>query len=70
MEVISVLKDRKFIVFGIDHYNPLGILEALVEKGLNQTLFVYEERHLLLLLVNILTSFGLWMIIIKAVRYC
>ena len=30
-----MLKDRKFIVFGIDHYNPLGILRSLGENGIN-----------------------------------
>lgn len=34
MEVYTVLKDRKFIVFGIDHYNPLGIIRSLGSMGI------------------------------------
>lgn len=30
-----MLKDRRFIVFGIDHYNPLGVLRSLGENGIN-----------------------------------
>lgn len=29
------LKDRTFIVFGIDHYNPLGIIRSLGENGIH-----------------------------------
>lgn len=29
-----MLKNRKFIVFGIDHYNPLGVLRSLGENGI------------------------------------
>lgn len=29
-----MLKDRKFIVFGIDHYNPLGIIRSLGREGI------------------------------------
>lgn len=30
----GMLKDRIFIVFGIEHYNPLGIIRSLGEKGI------------------------------------
>ena len=30
-----MLKNRKVIVFGIDHYNPLGVLRSLGENGIN-----------------------------------
>ena len=30
-----MLQNRKFIVFGIDHYNPLGVLRSLGENGIN-----------------------------------
>lgn len=29
-----MFKNRKFIVFGIDHYNPLGVLRSLGENGI------------------------------------
>lgn len=29
-----MLKDRKYIVFGIDHYNPLGIIRSLGKEGI------------------------------------
>lgn len=32
------LKSHKFIVFSIDHYNPLGVLRSLGEKGLKPIL--------------------------------
>ena len=30
-----MFKNRVFIVFGIDHYNPLGVLRSLGENGIN-----------------------------------
>lgn len=32
--MLSELKERKFIVFGIEHYNPLGVIRSLGESGI------------------------------------
>lgn len=39
-----MLKDRTFIVFGIDHYNPLGIIRSLGENGIRPVFIAIPGR--------------------------
>lgn len=39
-----MLKNRLFIVFGIDHYNPLGVLRSLGENGINSIFICIPGR--------------------------
>lgn len=39
-----MLKDRKFIVFGIDHYNPLGVLRSLGKNGIYADFICIQGR--------------------------
>lgn len=39
-----MLKNRLFIVFGIDHYNPLGVLRSLGENGINPVFICIPGR--------------------------
>ena len=38
-----MLKDHKFIVFALDHYNPLGVIRSLGEAGISP--IYIAERH-------------------------
>ena len=38
------MKNRLFIVFGIDHYNPLGIIRSLGENGINPVFIAIPGR--------------------------
>lgn len=37
-------KDRLFIVFGMEHYNPLGIIRSLGEEGITPTFIAVEGK--------------------------
>lgn len=39
-----MLKDRKFIVFGIDHYNPLGVIRTLGKNGIRPIFIAIPGR--------------------------
>lgn len=39
-----MLNNRKFIVFGIDHYNPLGIIRTLGENGIHPEFIAIPGR--------------------------
>ncbi len=39
-----MVKDRLFIVFGIDHYNPLGVIRTLGENGINPVFIAIPGR--------------------------
>lgn len=44
MEQIDIeLRKHKFIVFSVDHYNPLGVIRSLGEKGLNPISILYTS---------------------------
>ena len=36
--------NREFIVFGLDHYNPLGVIRTLGEQGINPIYIVVKHR--------------------------
>lgn len=38
---IEKLRQHPFVVFGQEHYNPLGIVRTLGENGIHPTAFVY-----------------------------
>lgn len=38
------IKERTFIVFGIDHYNPLGVIRSLGEQGINSIFVCIQGR--------------------------
>ena len=40
---MSIYK-HKFIVFAIDHFNSLGIIRSLGEKGINPIVVLYGEK--------------------------
>ena len=42
------LRKHKFIVFSEDHYNPLGIIRSLGEKGLNPISILYSPNPVLI----------------------
>lgn len=44
----SIFAERKFICFVIDHYNPLGIIRSLGEKGLNPIVVLLSEHPILI----------------------
>ena len=39
-----MLKNREFIVFGLDHYNPLGVIRTLGEQGIRPIYIVVKHR--------------------------
>lgn len=39
------LKDKIFIVFGVDHYNPLGVIRTLGENGIKPIYIVLKSRN-------------------------
>ncbi len=42
--MIEKLKDRKFIVFCVEHYNPLGIIRSLGEKGIYPIVIILNDN--------------------------
>ena len=40
----DMLQDRTFIVFGIEHYNPLGIIRSLGEYGIESIFIAIPGR--------------------------
>ena len=38
------LKEREFIVFALDHYNPLGVVRSLGEAGINPVLIAVKHK--------------------------
>lgn len=43
-----MIKKHKFIVFGEEHYNPLGVVRSLGESGINPTVIAIKSRRKLL----------------------
>lgn len=39
-----MLKEHKFIVFALDHYNPLGMIRTLGEQGINPIFIAVKHR--------------------------
>lgn len=42
------LKKHRFIVFGIDHYNPLGLVRSLGESGIRPDVIIASSKPILL----------------------
>ena len=38
----NCLKEHEFIVFALDHYNPLGVVRSLGEAGVNPILIAVK----------------------------
>jgi len=41
---MNTFKDHKFIVFALDHYNPLGVIRSLGEAGISP-IYIAEKHH-------------------------
>ena len=39
-----MLKDHEFIVFALDHYNPLGVIRSLGENGINPIFIAVKHK--------------------------
>ena len=39
-----ILKNHKFIVFSVDHYNPLGVIRSLGEEGIKPFAIVVSDH--------------------------
>ena len=37
------IRDHKHIVFGVEHYNPLGVVRSLGEAGINPIVIVLKS---------------------------
>ena len=40
----NCLKEHEFIVFALDHYNPLGVVRSLGEAGVNPILIAVKHK--------------------------
>lgn len=43
----ELLKNRYFILFGVEHYNPLGVIRSLGEEGIKPIAIILKERVVL-----------------------